>query len=640
MDDLLVNSVLAGNPARAIRSLPEGKTQGRRSRSLPLGEFRRFITTVEEMSGNGLSEDIARLLLAAAWTGMRRGEILAVKWEDYVDEEIRVERAVYRRQEKTTKTDDPRRIVVVEPLAQVLAEQRRWLLTSQHPGISSGLIFPANPRQAMAGAKRRGEDKPSWHRSPTIFHLPLAKVVKEAKITDISGHSLRRTWENLDPARLLLAVARADQPGMASEVFPERPGIPLSQSDLLVNARDERGVGAEIKKEIASADRIDLVCSFIKWAGFRLVRDELGRWLEQGGQMRVLTTTYVGVTERRALEALRELGAEVRVSYDTRRTRLHAKAWLFQRETGYSTAYIGSSNLSASAMTDGLEWNVRLSQVDAGEVLEKFRRTFESYWQDDEFEPFEAQRFDQERRAQRRSDDSSYVAMDLRPYPFQQAILDRLEVERERHDRWRNLVVAATGTGKTVVAALDYKRWCARWAVASADNPTLHPAKQRADRVRQAATPRGRGDRAPEMRWRRPANTTVPSLFAEAEQDALYFSPRGWHSRLCCRLTIPSRINACEGAQPQRHTRVTPGRQTRRRPPRPPPTLPRRAARHPRQTSRRPSVRQRPSEASIPAHRRCHEPPRRAAVTGPSSCLCSDEPALPALRSWTDSTRL
>ncbi len=86
---------------------------------------------------------------------------------------------------------------MVEPLTQVLAEQRRWLFTSQHPGISSGLIFPANPRQAMAGAKRRGEDKPSWHRSPTIFHLPLAKVVKEAKITDISGHSLRRTWENL-----------------------------------------------------------------------------------------------------------------------------------------------------------------------------------------------------------------------------------------------------------------------------------------------------------------------------------------------------------------------------------------------------------------------------------------------------------
>ena len=197
MDDLLVNGVLAGNPARAIRNLPEGKTQGRRGRSLPLEEFRRFITTVQEMSGNDLSEDIARLLLAAAWTGMRRGEILAVKWEDYVDGEIRVERAVYRRLEKTTETDDPRRIVVVEPLAQVLAEQRQWLFASQHPGISSGLIFPANPRQAMAGAKRRGEDKPSWHRSPTIFHLPLLKVVKEAKITDISGHSLRRTWENL-----------------------------------------------------------------------------------------------------------------------------------------------------------------------------------------------------------------------------------------------------------------------------------------------------------------------------------------------------------------------------------------------------------------------------------------------------------
>ena len=74
------------------------------------------------------------------------------------------------------------------------------------------------------------------------------------------------------------------------------------------------------------------------------------------------------------------LGAKVKVSYDTQSTRLHAKAWLFRRQTGFSTAYIGSSNLSKSALIDGVEWNVRLSEVGSPDVLEKFDATFSSYW--------------------------------------------------------------------------------------------------------------------------------------------------------------------------------------------------------------------------------------------------------------------
>jgi integrase len=152
---------------------------------------------VERLAGSEIAEDIARMLLTAAWTGMRRGELLALHWEDYVDQELRVERSVWRRQEKSTKTADPRRITVVPPLAQVLSAQRRWLIATQHPGLSSGLVFPASPLHAKAGAKRRGADEVSWYRSPTIFAGPMKKVVQAAKITDISAHSLRRTWENL-----------------------------------------------------------------------------------------------------------------------------------------------------------------------------------------------------------------------------------------------------------------------------------------------------------------------------------------------------------------------------------------------------------------------------------------------------------
>src|SRR5213079_3014061 len=81
-----------------------------------------------------------------------------------------------------------------------------------------------------------------------------------------------------------------------------------------------------------------------------------------------------------------------KVSYDTSSTRLHAKAWLFERQTGFSTAYIGSSNMSVAALSDGLEWNVRVSAIETPSVLRKFRTTFETYWADRAFEDYEPAR--------------------------------------------------------------------------------------------------------------------------------------------------------------------------------------------------------------------------------------------------------
>ena len=86
----------------------------------------------------------------------------------------------------------------------------------------------------------------------------------------------------------------------------------------------------------------------------------------------MITTTYMGATDRPALDELVRLGAEVKISYDTLRTRLHAKAWLFHRRSGLDTGYIGSSNLSHAALTEGLEWNVRVSRAENAAVLDKF----------------------------------------------------------------------------------------------------------------------------------------------------------------------------------------------------------------------------------------------------------------------------
>ncbi|MDQ3034817.1 MAG: DUF3427 domain-containing protein [Myxococcota bacterium] len=260
------------------------------------------------------------------------------------------------------------------------------------------------------------------------------------------------------PGRRLLAVRDPAATSLGVAVSPLRPEIPLGVSDLLVNGRHDVSLGPEVKRELASADRVDLLCSFLKWSGFRLVEEDLRALVRRKpGSLRILTTAYMSATDRRALDELLALGGTLKISYDTTRTRLHAKAWLFHRDSGFSTACIGSSNLSAAAMLDGLEWNVRLSQIDNGPILDKFRATFEQYWDDPEFRAYDPDEFDRAIAVQKNSSARRFFVFDVEPRPHQREILDELASERAR-GHTRNLVVAATGTGKTIVAALDYQR--------------------------------------------------------------------------------------------------------------------------------------------------------------------------------------
>ncbi len=290
-----------------------------------------------------------------------------------------------------------------------------------------------------------------------------------AVVTDVLADRLpRETIEAPLEPRRLLAVVRAS--GLVTPTAPRSPATPLATSDLLTNTKNERGVGHELAIEMESADSVDLVCAFLKTSGFARMRDAFRRHLvERKRRLRVLTTTYLGGTDREVLDALHEMGAQVKVSYDTSATRLHAKAWLFERRTGFSTAYIGSSNMSVAALSDGLEWNVRVSAIESPAVLEKFRKTFDTYWADRYFEDYDPAR-DGERfsealrlaRGERRRDESLdsdlAVRVDILAHNYQREILEKLDAERRQHGRTRNLVVAATGTGKTVIAALDYRR--------------------------------------------------------------------------------------------------------------------------------------------------------------------------------------
>lgn len=259
-----------------------------------------------------------------------------------------------------------------------------------------------------------------------------------------------------EPPQLLRAVRARNPDG--SPLHVDIPLIPLLDTTLLTNSPGEPRVGRQILSEIASADRIDVVMAFVRRTGIRPLRDALQRHLDAGRELRVLTTTYTGSTEAEALDMLEALGAQIRVSYDTSTTRLHAKAWLFHRDSGFSSAYVGSSNLTHSAQEAGLEWNVRVSGARNRTVIDKVSAVFESYWQQPEFEQYERERFVKAIARDSKADGAIWLSpTEIHLYPFQERLLEQIELSRT-NGRHRNLLVAATGTGKTVMAAVDYAR--------------------------------------------------------------------------------------------------------------------------------------------------------------------------------------
>lgn len=269
--------------------------------------------------------------------------------------------------------------------------------------------------------------------------------------------------------RILTALYELENPVAANlkqyvkDVFPLTG---LTQSELFCGSNAGLSLESELKREILSADKIYWLVSFIKWAGIRIFRRELEEFTRSGRELKIITTSYMGATDAKAVEYLASLpNTKVKLSYNTERERLHAKSYLFLRDTGFHTGYIGSSNLSHSALTSGLEWNLKITSQEIPHIINKSLSTFETYWASNEFEAFsgDATSSAKLKRAlkQQRGDSDTSLShfFDITPFPHQLEILEKLAVERCVHHRFRNLVVAATGTGKTLISAFDFAQF-------------------------------------------------------------------------------------------------------------------------------------------------------------------------------------
>lgn len=294
----------------------------------------------------------------------------------------------------------------------------------------------------------------------------INRLIELVAAQDGLDYTLRRRLLSR-PKSLLTQVRPHDQP-----VAWPHPQTPLSISSLLTGAADDPPLEREIRTELQSCNRVDILVSFIKWSGLSLLLSAFEEIEARGVPVRIITTSYMGASDPAAVEWLaKRSNVSIRISYDTERTRLHAKAYHFHRESGYSTAYIGSANISRPAMTSGLEWTVKVTAQDMPHILARFAAEFETYWQHESFVPYdpnECTRFRDAIASVRTpsQDHGTRFFADIKPHPFQERILEALEATRLDGFK-RNLVVAATGTGKTVMAAFDYARFRRR-------NPEKH----------------------------------------------------------------------------------------------------------------------------------------------------------------------
>ncbi|MEI6581945.1 MAG: DUF3427 domain-containing protein [Chitinophagia bacterium] len=300
-----------------------------------------------------------------------------------------------------------------------------------------------------------------------LHQIELANKLIQLLATELKSQGIEKNLIDAEGKILKAVFAKLNSPypDLSAHIQSLFPSSGLSESELFTGNKSGVSLESEIRKEIQSADEIHWIVSFVKFSGLRIFLKDLQDHTTKGKKLKLITTTYMGATDAKAIEELAALpNTEIKISYNTKQERLHAKAYLFLRNTQFHTGYIGSSNISRTALTSGLEWNLKVTTREIPHVIDKFQKTFDTYWNDREFETYDiAKQQEKLRRAIQEAKGSQSggrigAFFEITPFDFQQEILERLLAERA-NGNYKNLVVAATGTGKTVISAFDFKKF-------------------------------------------------------------------------------------------------------------------------------------------------------------------------------------
>lgn len=241
-------------------------------------------------------------------------------------------------------------------------------------------------------------------------------------------------------------------------------------TDALTGGQDKRMyLYYQLLNSLKRADSVDIVVSFLMESGVRMLLGELDNALKRGAKIRILTGNYLGITQPSALYLIKhKLGEQVDLRfYNEKNQSFHPKSYMFHYKD-YSTIYIGSSNISKSALTSGIEWNYRFSSKTDSHNYEKFYNTFLDLFEhhsividDDELKRYSknwhrpAVSKDLDRYDLQDDETTNNLAL-FEPRGAQIEALCALENTRAE-GAGRALVQAATGVGKTYLAAFDSK---------------------------------------------------------------------------------------------------------------------------------------------------------------------------------------
>lgn len=236
----------------------------------------------------------------------------------------------------------------------------------------------------------------------------------------------------------------------------------VCMTDHVLNLPDDTRMLDVVRDGLAAADDVRIAVSFTRCSGLGLLVDPLKDLVERGGRARILTSTYMSVTQPAALETLRTLeGVDARVQHGP--VGFHAKFWWFGAQGG-GGCWAGSSNLSKGGLATNLEWNLRSTSPMS---LFSSREKFEGLWTRSDVSLLTdslIQRYKETylESANRAPQPAIIQLGDIehsgtpRPTPneAQTEALIQLAALRSRGER-RAAVIAATGVGKTFLAAFD-----------------------------------------------------------------------------------------------------------------------------------------------------------------------------------------